>query len=193
MLLSSSNRKYPPFSLLSYFSVVVCLRCLLHHILLLIACTIRENREFVFIIIVQFMMSANNRVPLVFKIEFVCLCITPSQYHHCANLSEDIELIKCLSDIFCRVCIMDNWENMPYLNWRPFVFSVSISFAFFLSLSFALSVSPPVFPYASSSVSLPLSPCLSASASLPMPVCPFSLPPSHSFILSLFLSLIIKT
>ena len=27
MLLSSSNRKYPPFPLLSYFSVVVCLRC----------------------------------------------------------------------------------------------------------------------------------------------------------------------
>ena len=27
----------------------------------------------------------------------------PSHYHHCANLTEDIELIKCLSDIFCRV------------------------------------------------------------------------------------------
>ena len=35
---------------------------------------------------------------------FVYLYITPSRYHHCANLSEDIELIKCLSDIFCRVC-----------------------------------------------------------------------------------------
>ena len=32
MLLSSSNRKYPPFPLLSYFSVVVCLICLLDHI-----------------------------------------------------------------------------------------------------------------------------------------------------------------
>ena len=39
MLLSSSNRKYPPFPLFSYFSVVVCLRCLLHHILSLIAYT----------------------------------------------------------------------------------------------------------------------------------------------------------
>ena len=29
---------------------------------------------------------------------------TPSHYHHCANLSKGIELIKCLSDIFCRVC-----------------------------------------------------------------------------------------
>ena len=47
MLLSSSNRKYTPFPLLSYSSVVVCLRCLLHHILSLIAYTFRENREFV--------------------------------------------------------------------------------------------------------------------------------------------------
>ena len=38
------------------------------------------------------------------QIVFVCLYSTPSQYHHCANLSADIELIKCLSDIFCRVC-----------------------------------------------------------------------------------------
>ena len=59
MLLSSSNRKYPHFPLLSYFSVVVCLRCLLHHILSLIAYTFQENRLFNFIIIVQFMMSAN--------------------------------------------------------------------------------------------------------------------------------------
>ena len=86
------------------FSVVVCLRCLLHHILLLIAYTIRENREFVFISIVEFTMSANNRILFVLKIVFVCLHITPSHYHHCANLSEDIELIKCLSYIFCRVC-----------------------------------------------------------------------------------------
>ena len=47
MLLSSSNRKYPLFPLL-YFSVVVCLRCLLHHSLSLIAYMFRENREFCF-------------------------------------------------------------------------------------------------------------------------------------------------
>ena len=44
------------------FSVVVCLRCLLHHILSLLSYTFRENREFVFIIIVPFMMSANIRM-----------------------------------------------------------------------------------------------------------------------------------
>ena len=43
----------------TYFSVIVCLRCLLHHILSLIAYTFREKRDFVFIIIVQFMMSSN--------------------------------------------------------------------------------------------------------------------------------------
>ena len=125
MLLSSSNRKYPPFPLLSYFSVVVCLRCLLHHILLLIAYTFQENREFVFIITVLLMMSANNRIRFVLKIVFVCLYITPSHCHHCANLSEDIELIRCLSDIFCYPIInrwdcvfsvyqfpCDDWENI---------------------------------------------------------------------------------
>ena len=85
------------------FIVVVCLRCLLHHILSHIAYTFRENREFVFIIIAQF-MSANSCIRFGFHIVFVCLYITPSHYHHCTNLSEYIELKKCLSDIFCRVC-----------------------------------------------------------------------------------------
>ena len=103
MLSSLSIRKYPPFSLLSYFSVAVCLRCLLPHILLLTANTFRENREFVFIIIVHFTMIANSLIRFGLKIVFVYLYIIPS-HHQCANLSDDIELIQCLSDIFCRVC-----------------------------------------------------------------------------------------
>ena len=90
---------YQPYPL-SYFSVAVCLRCLLHHILSLIAYTFRENRDFVFIIIMQFVMSANSRIRFVLQIVLVCLYITPSHYHHFANISEEIELIKCLSDIF---------------------------------------------------------------------------------------------
>ena len=86
------------------FSMVVCTRCLLHRILSLIAYTFQENRDFGFIIIVQFMMSVNIRIRFGLQIVFVCLYITPSHYHHCAYLSEDIELIKYLSDIFCRVC-----------------------------------------------------------------------------------------
>ena len=59
---------------------------------------------FVFIIIVQFIMSANSRIRFGLQIVFVCLYSTPSHYQ-CANLSElIIELIKWLSDICCRVC-----------------------------------------------------------------------------------------
>ena len=114
MLLSSSNRKYQPYPLLSYFSVVACLRCLLHHILSLIAYTYRENWDFVFINIVQFMMSSNSRMRFGLQILFVCLIITTSHYHHCVNLSENIELIKCLSDIFCRVCEWDEVYSLSY-------------------------------------------------------------------------------
>ena len=84
----------------------MCLRCLFHHILSLIAYTFRENRDFVFIIIVQFMMSANIRIRFGLQIVFVCLYITLSHYHHCANLSEDIELIKCLSSVWVRLSIL---------------------------------------------------------------------------------------
>ena len=90
------SRCYPIF--------VVSLKCLLHHILSIIAYTFRENRDFASIIIAQLLMSANSRMRFGLQIVFVCLYITPSHYHHCANLSEDTELIKCLSDIFCRVC-----------------------------------------------------------------------------------------
>ena len=78
MLLSSSNRKYQPYPLLSYFPVVVCLRYLLHHILSLITYTFRENWDFVFIIIVQIMMNANSRIRFGLQIVFICLYITPS-------------------------------------------------------------------------------------------------------------------
>ena len=126
MLLSSSNRKYPPVPLLSYFSVAVCLRCLLYHILSLIAYTFRPNREFVFIIIVQFMISTNSRIRFGLQIVPVCLYSTPPHYHHWTNLSKDIELIKCLSDIFCRVCEYDQAYSLsfPLYNMWGCVFSV---------------------------------------------------------------------
>ena len=62
-----------------------------------------KNREFVFISIVQFMMSANSRIRFACRsYSFVCtlqhIIIIILQ-----TLSADIELIKCLSDIICRV------------------------------------------------------------------------------------------
>ena len=84
------GKKYRNQANATYFSVGVCLRCLLHHILSLIAYTFRENRDFVSITSVQFMMSSN-----------IIRLFVHNQYHHCANLSEDTELVKYLSDIFC--------------------------------------------------------------------------------------------
>ena len=45
----------------------------------------------------------------------VCLQITPSQYHHYADLSEGIELLKCLSGLCCRVCVYDKDNSLSYL------------------------------------------------------------------------------
>ena len=89
------------------FYVDVCLRCLLHHILSHNAYTFRVYRDFVFIVVVQFMMSSNNQRRFCVKIVFVCLYIISSHYHYCANLSEGIELLKCLWDVFCRVCVCE--------------------------------------------------------------------------------------
>ena len=83
--------------------------CFLFFICYIIFCHLLQiqsgkTRKFVFIIIVQFMMSAYSRIRFALQIVLVCLYSTPSHDHHCANLSEDIELMKCLSDTFCRVC-----------------------------------------------------------------------------------------
>ena len=52
---------------------------------------------------------------------YIYIC---AHYHHCANLSEDIELIKCLSDIFCRVCDKAYSLSHPLYNMRGYVFSI---------------------------------------------------------------------
>ena len=88
------------FSIVIIFSVVECLRCLLHHILSLIAYTFRENQNLFFIIIVQFVVSTNIRIRFALQIVLVCLYSTPSHYHHCANLSEGIELINACQIYF---------------------------------------------------------------------------------------------
>ena len=131
MLLSSSNRKYPPFPLLSYFSVVVFLRCLLHHILSLIVYTFRDNWEFVFIGIVQFMMSANSRIRFGLQIVFSCLYITPSHYHHCANFiwwhwHYRMPVRYKLSSVWVRLSIISLLSIIQYVGLC--VLSLPISF-----------------------------------------------------------------
>ena len=131
MLLSSSNRKYQPFPLFSYFSVVVCLRCLLHHILSLIVYTFREKRELVFISIVQFMMSGNSRIRFGLQIVFVCLYITRSHYHHCANFiwrhwTYKMPVRYYLSSEWVRLSIFSQLSIIQYVGLC--VFSLPISF-----------------------------------------------------------------
>ena len=130
MLLSSSNRKYPPFPLFSYFLVVMRLRCLLHHILSLIVYTFRENREFVFISIMQFIMSASSRMRFGLQIVFVCLYITPPHYHHCANFIWRHSIYKMpvrynLSSVWVRLSIFSQLSIIQYMGLC--VFSLPIS------------------------------------------------------------------
>ena len=131
MLLSSSKRKCPPFPLFSYFSVVVCLRCLLHHILSLIIYTSRENWEFVFFSIVKFMMSANSRMRFGLQIMFVCLYITPSHYHHCTNFIwrhwyYKMSVRLSLSSVWVRLSIFSQLSIIQYVGLC--VVSLPISF-----------------------------------------------------------------
>ena len=53
----------------------------------------------------EFVMSSNIRIRFGWQIVFVCMYITPSHYHHCANLSEysenacQIYFVECVSEI----------------------------------------------------------------------------------------------
>ena len=129
MLLSSSNRKYPSFPLFSYFPMVVCLRCLLHHILSLIVYTFRKNREFVSLVLCSlWWVQIVGYVLACRSYSFVCTL------HHLIiilvqTLSEDIELIKCLSDIVCQV-----WVRLSILSQL----SITICGAVFSAYQFPL-------------------------------------------------------
>ena len=118
-----------PFPLFSHFFVVVCLRCVLHHMLSLIVYTFRENREFVFISIVQYMMSANSRIRFVLQIVFVCLYITPSHYHHCASFiwrhwTYKMPVRYNLPSVWVRLSIFSQLSIIQYVG--PCVFSLPI-------------------------------------------------------------------
>ena len=131
MLLSSSNRKYPPFPLFSYFSVVVCLRCLLHHILSLIVYTFRENREIVFISIVQFMTSVNSWIRFGLQIVFVCLYIPPSHHHYCANFiwrhwTYKMPVRYNLSCVWIRLSIFSQLSIIQYVGLCVFSLPIPV-------------------------------------------------------------------
>ena len=51
--------------------------------------------------------AANNRLHYGLVVVYGYLHATLPHYYHYAELSEGIELLKYLSDIFCRVCVED--------------------------------------------------------------------------------------
>ena len=55
----------------------------------------------VFLLLCSLMVCANNQVHYDPMVVFVCLHIALPHYHHNADLSEAIELLKCFSDISC--------------------------------------------------------------------------------------------
>ena len=142
MLLSLSNRKYPPFPLFSYFPVVVCLRYLLHHILSLVIYTFRENREFFSLVLCSlWWVQIFGYVLACGLYSFVCTL------HHLIiiivqTLSEDTELIMpvrynlssvnkikhILSVVHYTICgavcfqfthfLRDDWENIHTLSYH---------------------------------------------------------------------------
>ena len=61
---------------------------------------------------------------------FVSLYIAPSHYHHCVNLSEDTELIKCLSDMIfvdcVRFSIFFQLSIIKYMALCVFIFATSL-------------------------------------------------------------------
>ena len=131
MLLPSSNRKYQPHPLLSYFSVVVCMRCLLHHMLSLIASSFRVNRDFkchyccaiygefklsdTFWLADRIRLFVQNTISLLDN-ELAC------QIYFVECVSEIKHILSVIHDtIYGAVCVQfthlpcDDWENIYFV------------------------------------------------------------------------------
>ena len=88
------------------FSVVVCLRCLYHH-RVPVSYISREIWILFLVLLCCLMICANNRAHYGPMFVFVCFHITLPHYHHYADVSESIELLKCLSGTFFpSVCLI---------------------------------------------------------------------------------------
>ena len=108
----------------------MCLRCLLHHILSLIAYTFRENREFVFIIIVLFMMECKysdtfwladrTRLFVQYTISLSSLC--KLFWRH---WTYKMPLRYILSSVWVRLSIFSPFSIIQYVGL--YVFSLPIS------------------------------------------------------------------
>ena len=60
------------------------------------------------------------------NVDGVCLHMALSHYHHCANSSEGVEHINCLSGIICRLCLRWIISIIVHAIERLDVFSLSL-------------------------------------------------------------------
>ena len=101
------------------------------HILSLSIHTFRENRDFVFIIIVQFMMSSNSRMRSGLQIVYFCLCITSYHYHHCAiffwrHWTFTMPVRYILSSVWVRLSIFSQLSIIQYMWLCDFSLPISL-------------------------------------------------------------------
>ena len=79
-----------------------------------------ENRELVFNIIVQFMMSANSRMRFGLPIVFVCLYITPSHYHLWGHWICKMPVRYILSNMWVTLSIFPQLYIIQYVGLCAF-------------------------------------------------------------------------
>ena len=105
--------------------IIICHLLYLHSgktmTMTMLTMTMKINREFVFMSIVQFMMSANNRIRFRLQIVFVCLYITPYHYHHCANFiwrhwTYKMPVRYNLSSVWVRLSIFSQLSIIQYVG-----------------------------------------------------------------------------
>ena len=128
---SSSNRKYPPFPLFSCFPWLcawdVCYIIFCH---LLYIHSGKTGNLFSLVLCSLWWVQIVGYV-LAWQIVFVCLYITPSHYHHCANFiwrhwTHKMPVRYNLSSVWVRLSIFSQLSIIQYLGLC--VFSLPISF-----------------------------------------------------------------
>ena len=79
------------------------------------------------LILCSLMMCANTRVHYDPMVEFICLYITLPPYHHYTDLSESIELLKCLAGTFCLECLSNIKSIISIIFHASFIILLSPS------------------------------------------------------------------
>ena len=112
------------------FCLAVCMMWTYRHILPPVSCISRDSWVFVFIATVLYMTCANNQLYHGLKVVFVVFHITLTCHHQYADMSEGIEYIKCVSDIFCSgVTKLSKFFNLSFMQFMGLrVFSLRSAF-----------------------------------------------------------------